>query len=67
MEIPQLQEQETFLRSSASSIFIADNVNLLLFLKLQAQLFLLDAGINHSVWEGKVVINTFFLVETSFP
>lgn len=49
MEIPQLQEQETFLRSSASSIFIADNVNLLLFLKLQAQLFLLDAGINHSV------------------
>lgn len=67
MEISQLQEQETFLRSSASSIFIAHNVNLLLFLKLQAQLFQSDAAINHSVWEGKVVINTFFLAETSFP
>lgn len=67
MEIPQLQEQETFLRNSANSIFIADNVNLLLFLKVEAQLLQSDACVNHNVWEGKVVINTFFLAETSFP
>lgn len=63
MEIPLLQEQETFLRSSASSVFIADNVNL--FLKLQASLLQSYARVNHNVWARKVGIKMYFLAETS--
>lgn len=61
---PLLQEQETVLSSSASSIFIADNVNL--FLKLQTQLLQSNAHINDNVLARNVVIKMFFLAETSF-
>lgn len=65
MEIPMLQEQETFLRNSGSSIFIADSINL--FVNLQAQLHFNQMHVkNHNVWGRKVGIKMFFLAETSF-
>lgn len=62
METPLLQEQETVLRSSASSIFLADN----LFTKLQTQLLQSNAHINDNVLARRVGIKMFFLAEISF-
>lgn len=64
METPPLSEQKTVLRSSASSIFMADNMNF--FLKLQTQLLQSNVHINDSVLARKVGIKMFFLAEISF-